>query len=611
MTVALSPLPVQKFFDNNGLPAVKAQLFTYAAGSSTKTATFVDAAGITQNTNPIILNARGECNLWLDTTKSYKFVLAPATDSDPPTNPIWSVDNIAGGAGSINQLQLVYPQTTAESAAGVTPTNLYYPGGHIDGFYDIRRYGASTAASSATNSTAIQAASDSAFQAGGGTVYIPCGTYNIDAVPHIWNTVSVVGDGKFSSILHKATATASTISDNTVRFWDSAAVGFPVCALHFVNHDGTSPWAYAECRDIGVTGDTTSPNTTTIVYGLFFRGLVGGKVHRCSAQYVQVGQFYGNGGHITSEICTNISANVQRGFYVHFMTSTSYHDNYAINFRFAGHFLSWYYSAVYSNACDSGGTTWKVGTTEIALAYQGNACRGGLFYGNGIETHNGSCFNFSNCISVKFLNNLALAITSNYTGGSDVVLWENNGNNACVYQDNRMQTSGMTGTGARHFMWKIASELGNYLWERNLFVATITDTTDTSTWANTIGNTSYFTFSPTIAGTTTAGVTTYTTQSGTVKKTDVVVDFRIRVTWSAQTGTGNILVGALPFTSANTDDVPVVVTSDSLTFPNQLTGMVNKNSTTISIYSQSTGGALAGVAMDTAATLWISGRYFV
>lgn len=79
----LSPLPIQKFFDNNGRPLAGGLLFTYAAGTSTKIATYVDSTGVTPNTNPIVLNFRGECRLWIDPTLAYKFILSPANDIDP------------------------------------------------------------------------------------------------------------------------------------------------------------------------------------------------------------------------------------------------------------------------------------------------------------------------------------------------------------------------------------------------------------------------------------------------------------------------------------------------------------------------------------------------
>lgn len=93
-TEILSPLPKQKFFDNNGLPLVGGKLFTYSAGTTTKLATYIDSTGGTPNTNPIILDFRGEANVWIPPNIAYKYILAPSTDTDPPTNPIWTVDNI-------------------------------------------------------------------------------------------------------------------------------------------------------------------------------------------------------------------------------------------------------------------------------------------------------------------------------------------------------------------------------------------------------------------------------------------------------------------------------------------------------------------------------------
>lgn len=90
MTVcSLSPLSVQKFFDNNGVVLANGTLSTYSAGTTTPIATYVDSTGVTANTNPILLNARGECNCWLLPNVGYKFVL-----QDSFGNTIWTVDNV-------------------------------------------------------------------------------------------------------------------------------------------------------------------------------------------------------------------------------------------------------------------------------------------------------------------------------------------------------------------------------------------------------------------------------------------------------------------------------------------------------------------------------------
>jgi hypothetical protein len=94
MANVLSPGPKFQGFDNNGRPLVGGKLFTYQAGTNTKLATYTDASGLSQNTNPVILDYRGEGSIWIPPNVPYKYVLAPATDTDPPTNPIWSVDDV-------------------------------------------------------------------------------------------------------------------------------------------------------------------------------------------------------------------------------------------------------------------------------------------------------------------------------------------------------------------------------------------------------------------------------------------------------------------------------------------------------------------------------------
>lgn len=90
MTAQLTPTPVFKAFGNDGEPLAGGFLYTYAAGTTTPQVSYQDSIG-TPNTNPIVLNARGECALWLDPTLIYKLQL---TDSLGNQIPGWPVDNI-------------------------------------------------------------------------------------------------------------------------------------------------------------------------------------------------------------------------------------------------------------------------------------------------------------------------------------------------------------------------------------------------------------------------------------------------------------------------------------------------------------------------------------
>ena len=139
MSVSLLPSIIPEFLIQ-GVPASGGLLYTYAAGTTTKLATYTDSTGSTPQTNPIVLNARGEpqntlgnsVGLWLTNSTAYKFVLSPSTDTDPPTNAIWTIDNITAGqltgtsyaAAGTNAIALT-PGTNTPSPTSYSNYNTY------------------------------------------------------------------------------------------------------------------------------------------------------------------------------------------------------------------------------------------------------------------------------------------------------------------------------------------------------------------------------------------------------------------------------------------------------------------------------------------------------
>lgn len=119
------------------------------------------------------------------------------------------------------------------------------------------------------------------------------------------------------------------------------------------------------------------------------------------------------------------------------------------------------------------------------------------------------------------------------------------------------------------------------------------------------------TFTPTSYGTTAAGVATYTIQSGRYVRVGNVVHVYISVGWSAHTGTGNIRLGGLPFTSVAGITPPLTIISSNLTFANSLYCSVIGGSTDIELRTFSSAATTAAVAMDTSAGVVISGTYFI
>lgn len=80
--------PKFQAFDENGDPAVGWKLHTYTAGTVTPVATFTNESG-TLNTNPIILNSRGEADVWINPALQYKFYLTDENDVE-----IWTKDDL-------------------------------------------------------------------------------------------------------------------------------------------------------------------------------------------------------------------------------------------------------------------------------------------------------------------------------------------------------------------------------------------------------------------------------------------------------------------------------------------------------------------------------------
>jgi len=94
MAIGLMPKVKQNFLDNDGNPLTGGLLYSYIAGTTTPVDTYSDSTGMTTNTNPIVLDARGEADVWLSSAFSYKFTLR-----FPDQTEIWTVDDVSITAG--------------------------------------------------------------------------------------------------------------------------------------------------------------------------------------------------------------------------------------------------------------------------------------------------------------------------------------------------------------------------------------------------------------------------------------------------------------------------------------------------------------------------------
>jgi hypothetical protein len=231
MSVTLAPPMFLQFWqpNNSGVVASGYKLFSYLAGTTTKQPTWSDSSQVTQNANPIILDANGVAStaagtqVWGDPTIAYKFVWAPPNDTDPPTSPIRTVDNFYFPLSALTPgVAQNYPQTTVEINAGVTPTSTIYPPGNV------LRYGADP------TGVAVSTLAFTNAWVCYKTIYAPTGSYLVDTIniPSTFYQRTLYGDGPGRTTLNQLALNNDTIllgtsgtNEHTIEIRDLSLIG--------------------------------------------------------------------------------------------------------------------------------------------------------------------------------------------------------------------------------------------------------------------------------------------------------------------------------------------------------------------------------------------------
>lgn len=291
---SLTPSPKMQFFDANGNPLVGGKLYTYSAGTTSPLATYTDSTGTSANTNPVILDSRGEANVWLG-AGSYKMALKDSVGA-----LIWTVDNILGAPSSNAALVALAASDGAslvgfiQSGTGAVATTVQ---AKLRESVSVKDFGA-VGDGVTDDTTAVLAGVASLKAMGGGTLFFPQGTYKVTSEILIDSaSIRFVGTGRrkvypgvfaptvntVSTIMpvHSSTAavrffnatinTASTFSAEGINFATLETGAMPTCCFGF---DGSGNFHRDYTFDrVGIHGFTSAFDTYNTggdtAFGLF------------------------------------------------------------------------------------------------------------------------------------------------------------------------------------------------------------------------------------------------------------------------------------------------------------------------------------------------------
>jgi len=296
-TTFLSPVGNDANFTVSGVPATGYKLFTYLAGTTTKQTTYQDNAAATPNANPILLSSQGYpasggnvVEIWLSQGVTYKFVLAPSTDTDPPTSPVWTRDNISGENDPTNIT------AANEWIQGTTPsfisTTSFSVAGDLRTIYQIGRrvkttnsggtiYSRITNSTFASSITTVTVVNDSGVLDSGLTAVsygilsetnpsiplinnIPIGsvTPSTGAFTSLTATIFITYPPVCNGRLTLTTATPITISDVTA----ATSILFTPYAGNVIGlYDGSANWNAFTFAELSIA----VPATTSQMYDVF------------------------------------------------------------------------------------------------------------------------------------------------------------------------------------------------------------------------------------------------------------------------------------------------------------------------------------------------------
>lgn len=453
---------------------------------------------------------------------------------------------------------------------------------------NVLDYGADSTGA-ADSATAIQSAIDAVSTAGGGTVYLPSGTYKVNTTITMKRKVSIEGSGKGTYLYQQTSPCTIDFHGSGSCFYFETTNGSNDIQVSNINLDGVNSAAgthgiyiyeslgYAGVQDINFIGVSVTnfpghqvyQNGT--VFDITWRDCGFSNYSRASGDSYRVGPD-GVPGQLTFDHC----------YFVNCTPSTwAYSAQTADEPRFIG--------GTIGPGSSSGWGISARGYLYISGTHiEGTGGLYGVLYkGTGAYISPSLCFGFDTGILIG-------------DGSADLAV----GYTICSFAGGNTTADIMiTPGGARN--GTITDVYGTILNQRW--------TTDKVNEVAIVGasfGTASGTFTPVVKGSSTVGTGTYTYQSAMYQNIGLATTFSLNVAWSAHTGTGSILISGLPRNAGFTSSVFTVYGAGlSITSGNQLIGVVG-NGDTIALKQISPSGVVSDVALAASGNVLISGTYF-
>ena len=208
--------PKFKAFAANGItPLAGGKVYTYDAGTTNPKTTYTDNSGSTANANPVILDSRGEADIW-GSTGAYKVVVKTSADVTLITVDNITVDVIGTLALSSGSSLLGYIQSGTGAVATTVQTRLR----QIE--VTVKEFGA-TGDGTTDDTASIQLALNKI--ANGGTLIFPTGDYKISAAMSITLNGYVIIKG-IGATITSIISDASTLGIFTITGASTYSVKF-------------------------------------------------------------------------------------------------------------------------------------------------------------------------------------------------------------------------------------------------------------------------------------------------------------------------------------------------------------------------------------------------